>query len=427
MASAADYTRKIKDDQCPVLYITYDGLSDPLGSSQILPYLLSIARHTGPLHILSFEKKARFHTSKDHIHRLLTDAGISWHPVFFSENKGWTGPLFKVFDFFRMYVLAFWLCLRYKIKMVHARSHLAALAGLFLKRWMGVQLLFDCRGLWVDERIDKGGWNLSNPWHRKQFNRFKKKERTLFSQADEIIVLTHKAVDEVLRLGAPSAASITVIPCCADYDHFRMYDKDTALKTRAELSIDRDAMVTGYLGSVGGMYMFREFLSLHHAMKEAGIKVTACIITPDIELATTHLHSHLSPEEQQSVRLFSADRTKVPYYLAAMDVLVSFIRPGYARVATSPTKNAEAMAAGIPLICNPGIGDVEDYVTNLKAGWIVDPADPDALRALVNELKSTVFAKSELLRENSRKMFGLEVAEHAYAEVYQRLKEKIRQ
>ena len=36
-----------------VLFVTYDGLLDPLGSSQILPYLRSIASHPRSLHIIS--------------------------------------------------------------------------------------------------------------------------------------------------------------------------------------------------------------------------------------------------------------------------------------------------------------------------------------------------------------------------------------
>ena len=38
-----------------VLYLTYDGLSDPLGQSQILKYLVPLSK-TNNLIILSFEK-----------------------------------------------------------------------------------------------------------------------------------------------------------------------------------------------------------------------------------------------------------------------------------------------------------------------------------------------------------------------------------
>ena len=38
------------------LFISYDGLSDPLGQSQILPYILSLSKNSKKIHIISFEK-----------------------------------------------------------------------------------------------------------------------------------------------------------------------------------------------------------------------------------------------------------------------------------------------------------------------------------------------------------------------------------
>ena len=42
-----------------VLYITYDGMTDPLGQSQVLPYLVGLSEKGYKFTILSFEKKER--------------------------------------------------------------------------------------------------------------------------------------------------------------------------------------------------------------------------------------------------------------------------------------------------------------------------------------------------------------------------------
>ena len=74
------------------LYITYDGLLDPLGASQILPYLYGISEHSGPIHILSFEKPERFAVGRDSLRADLDRRGITWHPLLFSSNAGrWGG------------------------------------------------------------------------------------------------------------------------------------------------------------------------------------------------------------------------------------------------------------------------------------------------------------------------------------------------
>ena len=72
------------------------------------------------------------------------------------------------------------------------------------------KLIFDFRGLWVDERIDKGGWDLSNFFDRLQYKYFKRVEKKLLAQADQIMVLTKKVVSEVVKLGANPSSKITV-------------------------------------------------------------------------------------------------------------------------------------------------------------------------------------------------------------------------
>lgn len=42
-----------------VIYCSYDGLSDPLGGSQILPYIYIFKNFISELKIISFEKKKK--------------------------------------------------------------------------------------------------------------------------------------------------------------------------------------------------------------------------------------------------------------------------------------------------------------------------------------------------------------------------------
>ena len=50
-----------------VFYISYDGLLDPLGKSQIYPYINSIARSSDSFHIVSFEKKIRYTNQSEYL------------------------------------------------------------------------------------------------------------------------------------------------------------------------------------------------------------------------------------------------------------------------------------------------------------------------------------------------------------------------
>ena len=43
-----------------VLYLSYDGMTDPLGQSQVLPYLIGLKKKGHAISLVSFEKPDRF-------------------------------------------------------------------------------------------------------------------------------------------------------------------------------------------------------------------------------------------------------------------------------------------------------------------------------------------------------------------------------
>ena len=44
------------------------------------------------------------------------------------------------------------------IKIIHARSYIPALFVFFLKKFMNFKFIFDMRGFWADEKVDRMGW-----------------------------------------------------------------------------------------------------------------------------------------------------------------------------------------------------------------------------------------------------------------------------
>lgn len=54
----------------------------------------------------------------------------------------------------------------------------------------------------------------------------------------------------------------------------------------------------------------------------------------------------------------AAKRKDVPVLISLMVASVFFILPAYSKKASSPTKQGELMAMGIPVICNDNIGDL---------------------------------------------------------------------
>ncbi len=397
------------------LFISYDGLTDPLGASQILPYLEYIAAHPRQLHVLSFEKPERFAAQADEMRSHLAGKGIVWTPVMFTKG----GKLSKGWDLLRMYVTALRLQRRYRFKIAHCRSYQAAQVGCLLKRLFGAKVIFDMRGLWVDERVDGGLWKLARLPDRLAFRTYKRIERGLLQCANHVVVLTHRVVPELSRLAPAMQADVTVIPCCADFEHFNIPSDEEKREARSGLGLPDDALVLSYLGSLGTWYMLDEMLRFFIAAAHKRADIHFLVITRDwSQEHWDRLHALGGDTFASRVHVIGATRTQVPTYIGASDVMLSFIKPAYSKLASSPTKLAEAHACGVPAICNPGIGDVDSQMERLSAGALVDPGDQVSVERVISLLDTIRANGGQPLRARAMRMLDLGVAAAAYRQVY---------
>ena len=201
-----------------ILYLSYDGLTDPLGPSQVLAYLVELAKAGHRISLVTFEKPERSAAERAPLAAQCSAAGIDWHPQTYTKKP----PILSTLKDLRvMTKVAERLAARQRFDIVHCRSYLPALVGAQLKRTAGTSFLFDMRGFWADERVEGGLWDLGKPIYRAIYGWFKKQEKRLLAEADHVVVLTEAGRD-ILRdeWHVPSAVPVTVIPCCADFAAF---------------------------------------------------------------------------------------------------------------------------------------------------------------------------------------------------------------
>src|SRR5262245_13033577 len=128
-----------------VLYITYDGLTDPLGRSQVLPYLTGLSKRGHRITILSCEKPERMERDGQQIVELCSEAGLIWHPLRYHKKPP---ILSSAIDAAALQQTAIRLHRERLFDIAHCRSYVPARAGLALKQAFGVRFLFDMRGFW---------------------------------------------------------------------------------------------------------------------------------------------------------------------------------------------------------------------------------------------------------------------------------------
>ena len=334
------------------LYITYDGLLDPLGQTQILPYLRGLAhQHGHRFVIVSYEKAEKWHDveRRTQLKHDLLQSGITWLPLRYHKRPTVPATLYDV-------LCGIWHSLiivkRYNIHALHIRSYVPMLIGLSMKFMFSLPLVFDMRGLWGDERADVGACSRDS----LQYRMIKAVERASLRNADQIVTLTHRSVPELLAMPVMHQHSrpINVIPCCVDTQRWQR-DEQARADIRTEHGWN-DKTVVVYSGSLGGWYRTNDlaqlFATWHHACANTHFLVLS---NQDPSLLVEALHQHGIASTSYTIKQLKS--SEMASWLSAGDVGISLITPFYSKLASSPTKYAEYLTCGLPIVANDGIGD----------------------------------------------------------------------
>jgi glycosyltransferase involved in cell wall biosynthesis len=401
-----------------VLYISYDGMTDPLGQSQVLPYLTGLSRLGHRITLLSAEKNARFAAEKSTIQALCDAAGIDWQPMRYHKHP----PLLSAMgDVALLERRALKLHRQRRFDIVHCRSYIAAMVGDRLKRKIGTRFLFDMRGFWADERVDGGLWKLSNPLFAAVYRYFKRGEAAWLQSADHVVTLTQEG--QRILLARPDRRDdgppISVIPCCVDFDSFPPVDPGRRGSARQQLGISSDARVAAYLGSIGTWYMLDEMLDFFKVQLERRADAIFLFLTRD-EPGPIIAAAAARGIDDRSLRIGGATRQEVPQLLAAADYGLFFIKPVFSKKASSPTKMGELLALELPMIANGDVGDVEPIMRETGAGAVVQDFTPEAYARALDALESKKFDMA-VWRERARHWFDLNEGVRRYDAIYRSL------
>jgi glycosyltransferase involved in cell wall biosynthesis len=388
------------------LYVTHYGILEPLGQSQILPYLLGLSARGWSIQIISFEKPEFY---KDRVRveaqrKLLSQAGIVWHPRPYARGQS----LFQVLQ--TILVTSAEIRRRHNsLDLIHCRAHVPCVMAWLGAAGLRTPFIFDFRGFMAEEYVDAGLWKPAG----FRFRMTKGLEKMLLKRCNALIVLTEAACEHMRRHYSLALEKIFVIPCCADLSRY-------ASPIPAQAEPANGPLHVVYSGSTSGRYDLPAMLSFFLVLlaKRPGSHFTI-LSTGDLSDVRAILQRSALPSD--AVSALQVRHEDIPRYLTSQDLGLILLKGNLALTVASPTKVGEYLASGLVVAAEESLGDLQQILVDSGAGCLLNSQKPETWEAAANKALSLCNRRG--FRENSRMVarrhFDLNVAIQKYAEAYE--------
>lgn len=385
------------------LYVSYDGLLDPLGQSQILPYIQGLAAQGYRFVLISFEKTDRPPSQIEALKVQLAGQGIRWQVLPFRRGR---------FQYIWRILRGTWalrvLASRHHPDLVHARTILAA--ALVRLAYIRAPLIYDNRsfaGEWIDaNRLRPGS---------PQAQLFQALETHLIRTAAGLVVLDQSGA-AYLREAYPSLSTlIQVVPTCTDPTRFPLFNQPSAASPLRFV----------FLG--GARFPYRPDLALQliHQLVRVGVDCRVDFINEsDHSEIRAALAATGFPYER--CRIVAMPQARVPEALVQYHCGLVFNTSGRWRRMSSPTKLGEYLAAGLHVLGLSGINALDrlaashpSLISVLSEDQLSCGLPPEALKQLVALIRGP--DRPNQARELASAHYGIQLAHQRYATLYQQV------
>ncbi len=398
-----------------LLYVSFDGVLQPLGFSQVVRVIVALARHGFPYHLLSVERTRDIEdrANVEHVRSTLSRFGVGWTAIGVDLN----GSAARSAEAFaRMSASVLRIVRRSRIALVHARGYQSALVAEAAKRLTDIPYLFDARGCWIEERPE---W-FSTP---SSYAAGKFVERHLYRDAKAVVTLTALHAREVVdgAFGRRDATRVIVVPTCADYHEFGISSSRPAKpssSTVVPLDIQRrlrDKNVIAIVGSLNRSYATDSALRLAGFACEASDTAHLLVLTQQREAYVDALsHTGMSPDR---FTVASARHDEMPQWVHWIDWGILLLPDLAAKRGSMPTKLAEFFAAGVRPIVHGCNVEMMKWVRRAGSGFVLDSIDDSCVRMAAKRVVDTAPDAETIARARdiTAPHFGLQAGVERYA------------
>ena len=378
-----------------ILYLTYDGLLEPLGYTQVLKYLEGLSRNF-TISVVSFEKPIHLRNTKnvERIQKILRNKGIKWIVHKYHQKPQIPST---IYDLLILTFTLFYQRIFFNYNVLHLRGYVLGIPLVLLNWLLNFKIIFDIRGFWVDEKVDRDNWSKES--YKYKFMKFI--ERILFRKALKIVTLTEMSKNIIKEQHNINPETILVIRTCAE-------------KVKTFKRIDNKKLNFGYLGSTGRAYNFEETLKFFKIMKQ-NFDVGKLFIFSGDERSEIEEMIAACDLSSESYEINFAERKDIAYAFKKFDCLLFNLKVNFSISASMPTKIGESLSANVPVLCNNFNEDILEISAFNNACKIINFNNPNP-----QEVKDFLLNDSldERCQNTYRKFFTLEDGVEKYKQIY---------
>lgn len=223
-------------------------------------------------------------------------------------------------------------------------------------------LVVDFHGDSRDEFILKSPMIKEKDWRLKFIERA---NAVSIKKSAMLLVVSKNLRNELIRQTNLSINNYFVMPCSVVVERFSQVKPH-------ELDVIKDRIVVGYCGGLQKWQNIDVILDIVFRLRKLDCAIFFLLLTQN-DIAC--IKEKLDVIGQENYACFSLKSSEIPAYLSLMDVSFLIRDERMLNIVASPTKIAESLAAGVPIVATKSAGDVNEIVYSGQNGYIIDGVD----------------------------------------------------
>jgi len=361
-----------------IFIFAYYSIKDPVFQSAVLPYFLNFPeKNKYQFYILTFEQKKLLpdKLERDQIFNDLKKDNIEWK--FLKWHSGFLKSIKKFWDLIIGITLSLILIKRNKIEFIYSEGFPGSIISHYISKIAGIPHLVHTFEPHADYMLQSGIWKKKS-W---EYKILKSLEWKVGCRASYIFTATDLMLKKIRQKCSHTIAYR--VPSCVDLELFK-FSSENRSKIRKKYSLKEEDIVLCYLGKLGGMYWDEELFRFFRLCLNTNENFKFLIISKE---STEKIESRLNQYNLRNNTIYiNLNKNEVPGFLSAADFGITAIKQIPSRRYSSPIKNGEYWACGLPILIPKGISDDYLFAESKNIGIVLDDLSKENMFQIIKEI-----------------------------------------